>query len=182
MTFAWGLSTLPLLGLPHHQAYLVADLERAAAGWHDLTGIGPFIVLPHVQFDELTVYGTPSTLDHTAAFAAFGEQFIELQVIHDISPWARVPFGADAATPALHNMAFAVSDFDEASAQLTSAGVERVVTASGSGLCVVLHDARHITGARIAVHQNNDFFRALFGEVRSAAKRWDRRELLPFGG
>ncbi|HEY1820136.1 MAG TPA: VOC family protein [Trebonia sp.] len=175
---------LPFLGLPHHRAYIVTDLARATADWHRLTGIGPFIVVPHVQFDELTVCGAPSTLDHTAAFAAFGTEFIELQVIHGISPEARAAYGADAASgAALHHMAFAVSDPGRASAQLTAAGAPRTVTASGGGLDVVLHDARQFTGARIEVHRDTDFFRAFFEEVRSAARHWDGRELMkPFGG
>jgi hypothetical protein len=138
---------LPVLGLPHHRAYIVTDLARATADWHRLTGIGPFIVVPHVQFDELTVCGAPSTLDHTAAFAAFGTEFIELQVIHGISPQARAAHGADAdaAGTTLHHMAFAVSDPGRVSAQLTAAGAPRTVTASGGGLDVVLHDARQFT-------------------------------------
>jgi hypothetical protein len=173
---------LPFLGLPHHHAYTVTDLARAAARWHQVTGIGPFIVVPHVQFDSLAVCGTPSTLDHTAAFAALGEQFIELQVIHEISPQARAAYGADAAGTALHHIAFAVDDPDRVSAQLTAAGAPRTVTASGGGLSVVQHDARQFNGARIEVHQNTDFFRAFFGEVRSAAAHWDGQRLMePIG-
>lgn len=174
---------LPFLGLPHHRAYIVTDLEQAAAAWHQLTGIGPFIVVPHVRFDELTVCGTPSMLDHTAAFAAFGAEFIELQVIHGISPEARTIYGADAVGMALHHLSFAVSDPGAASAGLTAAGAPRTVAASGGGLDVVLHDASKFTGARIEVHRDTAFFRAFFAEVRSASGQWDGRELMkPFAG
>ncbi|MGH3246187.1 MAG: VOC family protein [Trebonia sp.] len=174
---------LPFLGLPHHHAYIVTDLEQAVADWHQLTGIGPFIVVPHVQFDELTVCGAPSILDHTAAFAAFGAQFIEFQVIHSISPLARAPYGADASGTALHHIAFAAADPGRASAQLIAAGAPRTVTASGGGLDVTLHDALQFTGARIEVHRDTDFFRTFFGQVRTAAEQWDGRDLMkPFGG
>jgi hypothetical protein len=174
---------LPFLGLPHHQAYIVTDLERAVADWHRLTGIGPFIVVPHVQFDELDVCGVPSVLDHTAAFAAFGAQFIEFQVIHSISPQARAIYGADAPDRALHHVSFAVGDPGRASDQLIAAGAPRVVTASGGGLEVALHDARQFTGARVEVHRDTDFFGAFFGQVAAAAQQWDGRDLMQsFGG
>ncbi|KIF73398.1 hypothetical protein QR77_04280 [Streptomyces sp. 150FB] len=164
------------LGTPHHYAYVVHNLEQAVADWHALTGIGPFLVVPHVRFEELTVCGAPSTLDHTAAFAALGAGFVELQVVHEISPHAREAYGVSGGPAALHHMSFVVDDLDTTSAELAARGAPRTVSARGSGLEAVMHDTGRLNGARVEIHRRTAFLEEFFAQVRAARDTWDGRE------
>lgn len=166
------------LGVPHHLGFVVDDLEHAALHWHGTAGVGPFLVLPHVRFDELAVHGRPARFDHTRAFAVHGPLFIELQIIHRVDPVSALD-SLNASGPAgLHHVGYVVDDLAAQSARLACAGLPRTVVASTEGLDIVMHDATPLTGATIELHRESPRLRSLFDRVRSLAEDWDGRELL----
>jgi hypothetical protein len=157
---------------------VVDDLARAAQLWHDTTGIGPFIVLPHVSFDSMTVDGKRAVFDHTPAFAAHGPVFIELQLIHYIEPATARPRFEPGGPVGLHHTAYVVRDLAAESERLTDLGLPCTVRARSGDLDVAMHDASRLTGATVELHQDSEFLRTFFAGVRAAAEEWDGNQLL----
>jgi hypothetical protein len=72
----------------HHIAYWTNDLDAAMAQATRLLGVGPFQVLEHVDLGDFRFRGEPATLDHSAAFAAWGPVLLELDQVHEVRPAA----------------------------------------------------------------------------------------------
>jgi catechol 2,3-dioxygenase-like lactoylglutathione lyase family enzyme len=70
----------------HHVGYVVPDLPRAIEWWTRTLGAGPFVVLEHIPFDEVTYEGAPALYDHSSAFGSYGAILVELTVVHVASP------------------------------------------------------------------------------------------------
>ena len=51
-----------------------------------LLGVGPFRVIEHVPLGDFRFRGEPALLDHSAAFAAWGQAILELNQVHDVRP------------------------------------------------------------------------------------------------
>jgi hypothetical protein len=166
------------LGDPHHLAYVVEDLALAARQWHEVTGIGPFLVLPHVAFDSMIVDGQATIFDHTPAFAAHGGLFIELQLIHHIEPAASRARFTPRAPGGVHHAAYVVDDLAAQSARLTALGLPCTIRAKAGDLQVAMHDASDLIGATLELHQDSAFLRSFFEQVRVAPDTWDGRQLL----
>jgi Glyoxalase/Bleomycin resistance protein/Dioxygenase superfamily len=163
---------------PHHFAFVVNDLELAARHWHDVAGVGPFLVLEHIPFGQLLIDGEPAIFDHTAAFASYGPMFLELQYIHRIEPESagrrlRPPGGSG-----LHHVAYVLENAPAESARLADCGLPAVIEASNNDLSVTMHDARESCGFVVELHQDTAFMTDFFGQVRAAGQHWDGRELL----
>lgn len=162
----------------HHLGFVVDDLERAAQVWHATAGIGPFLTLEHVVFDELAADGSPLSVDHTAAFAAYGSIFVELQVIHHIEPKSAERYFRPSGPVGLNHIAHVAGDAVAERVRLTGAGMPGVVRARSGDLDVTLHDARAGLGCLIEVHQDSKFFRDFFGQISAAAANWNGNELI----
>ena len=72
----------------HHIGYWTDDLDAAMAQATRLLGVGPFHVLEHVDLGDFRFRGEPATLDHSAAFAAWGPVLLELDQVHEVRPAA----------------------------------------------------------------------------------------------
>ena len=72
----------------HHIGYWTDDLDAAMAQATRLLGVGPFHVLEHVDLGDFRFRGVPATLDHSAAFAAWGPVLLELDQVHEVRPAA----------------------------------------------------------------------------------------------
>lgn len=165
----------------HHMGFVVDDLERAARTWHAATGIGPFLVLEHVPFDDLTIDGAPARFDHTTAFAAHGSIFVELQLIHDM-PAAAARYFRPTGRTGLNHVAYVVDDAVAERTRLSNEGMPGVVRGRMGDLDVTLHDAVAELGCLIEVHQDSQFLRDFFGQVTTAAADWDGEDLIrPIG-
>jgi catechol 2,3-dioxygenase-like lactoylglutathione lyase family enzyme len=163
----------------HHLGYVVRDLEEAARRWFDLAGVGPFLVLDHIHFDTLTVDGRPATFDHSAAFAAHGDLFLEIQQIHSADPAAFFRAGEE---PTLQHLAYVVDDPASTRDRLLGRDIPPTMIASTVGLDIAQYDLRSELGFAVEVHPRTDEFTALFEKVRTAADGWDQSSFLqPFG-
>lgn len=170
MTMGYGLCTI------HHLGYVVDDLAEAARRWHDVAGIGPFLVQEHVPFDGVTADGEPVVFDHTKAYAAYGSLFVELKVIHDAGP-ARRFFRPNAGT-GLDHVAYVVGDAAAESERLAERGMPSTVRARVGELEMTLHDGSSGLGFAVEVHQRSEALTALFEQVRRAAREWDGQDVL----
>ncbi len=67
------------LGLPDADqiCIVVRDLKQTAAYYEAVLGIGPF-VFPHIEYEEVTYHGAPSTGYWEMAFARLGSFELEL--------------------------------------------------------------------------------------------------------
>jgi catechol 2,3-dioxygenase-like lactoylglutathione lyase family enzyme len=165
----------------HHLGYVVRDLTEAARRWYDVAGVGPFLVLEHVHFDALTVDGRPAAFDHSAAFAAHGDLFIEIQEIHAAAPAAAADFFRLGSRPTLQHLAYVVDRPDSVAAHLQEHDIPPTVTASAAGLSITQYDLAPTLGFAVEIHPRTDEFTALFEKVRAAADGWDRSSFLqPF--
>jgi len=176
-----GMPDLPPTSLAtiHHLGYVVTDLAAAARQWHDIGGVGPFLALEHVPFDEITSDGAPAVYDHTASFAACGSLFFELQLVHNAEPQSmREHFRADGLAR-LNHVSYAVDDAAAESARLAALGMPAMVRARWGDLNIVLHDAPAL-GFAVEIHQDSDFLRGFFQQVRQASEDWDGKDLIHF--
>lgn len=140
------LTAAPVLDMVHHLGYVVNDLAAAARRWHDIAGVGPFLVTEHMPLDELTIDGAPARIDHTAAFAAYGSLFIELQLIHDIAPPAALRYFQTAGPVGVNPVAYVVDDAAAESLRLSRRGLPCVVRARrGRSATAYLRPARRQT-------------------------------------
>jgi catechol 2,3-dioxygenase-like lactoylglutathione lyase family enzyme len=71
--------------LIHHVGYVVDDLAEAIDRWA-VVGAGPFITIPHLEFDEVTYRGGPAEYDHSSAFGKWGPIILELTEVHAVAP------------------------------------------------------------------------------------------------
>jgi hypothetical protein len=166
----------------HHLGYVVRDLSEAARRWYDVAGVGPFLLLDHVHFDTLTVDGRPAAFDHSAAFAAHGDLFIEIQEVHAATPAAAADFFRLGSRPTLQHLAYVVDDPASTAARFEAGDIPQTVTASTSGLSIAQYDLAPSLGFAVEIHQRTDELTALFDKVRSAADGWDQSTFLqPFG-
>ena len=78
----------------HHIGYVVGDLQAEIPRWAESTGAGPFFLIEHMEFDEVTFRGNPADYDHSSAFGAWGPIIVELTQVHSVAPEAlRVELG-----------------------------------------------------------------------------------------
>lgn len=169
MAMGHGLCTI------HHLGYVVDDLAEAARRWHDIAGIGPFLVQEHVPFDGVTADGDPVVFDHTKAYAAYGSLFVELKLIHDAES-AEPLFGPGGA--GLNHVAYVVDDAAAESERLAERGMPSTVRARVGELDVALHDGSSSLGFAVEIHQRCASLTALFEQVRRVAREWDGQDVL----
>ena len=70
----------------HHVGYVVDDLEAGIERFVHSPGAGPFFVMEHLAFDEVTFLGRPAVYDHSSAFGAWGPLTVELTEVHAAHP------------------------------------------------------------------------------------------------
>jgi hypothetical protein len=154
-------------------AYFVADAEAAARRWAREFGAGPFFLLEHVLLENVVHRGTPSTLDHTAAFGQLGSIMIELVQQHGEHPSVfRDMYAADEY--GLHHMAYFAADFDAELARLRGLGCATAMTASTAlGLRFAFADATAELGHMLEIYENDQGMRAFYAMVADATRDWD---------
>jgi catechol 2,3-dioxygenase-like lactoylglutathione lyase family enzyme len=162
----------------HHVGYVVADLAAAARTWRDIAGVGPFVTFEHLPFEEVTVDGSAAAVDHSAAFAAHGTMFVELQVYHSVEPASAVRRLQPSRPPGLNHVAYAVDDVATESRRLRGLGLPLTVEARTADLRVCWHDASATLGFAVELHENNAAFASFFAAVSAEAATWGGRELL----
>ncbi|GAB2821921.1 hypothetical protein GCM10027176_27850 [Actinoallomurus bryophytorum] len=172
MTMGYGLCTI------HHLGYVVDDLAEAARRWHDIAGIGPFLVQEHVPFDGITADGDPVVFDHSKAYAAYGSLFVELKLIHEAAPANAGPFFGSNGGVGLNHVAYVVDDAEAESERLAERGMPSTVRARVGELDVALHDGSSSLGFAVEVHQRCEPLTTLFAQVRSAAREWDGQDVI----
>jgi hypothetical protein len=156
-----------MFGGPVQLAYAVDDVRDAARRWNT-TGVGPFFVIEHIDVRNVRVNGSPSTFDHSSAYAQWGDVMVELICQHD-GDGERI-----VGHSGIHHVAFFVEDFETAAAQLTASGLPEVLYAeTGSGMSFGFHDGRAERGHLVEIYERTDQLAWFYDMVRESAVGWD---------
>jgi hypothetical protein len=98
-----------------------------------LLGVGPFHVLEHVALGDFRFRGEPATLDHSAAFAAWGPVLLELDQVHEVRPPAlREALGVRPGT--VSHVAWTTDDLGEEREHMAGAGCGLLTTSAGGAV------------------------------------------------
>jgi Glyoxalase/Bleomycin resistance protein/Dioxygenase superfamily len=159
-----------------HFGYIVDDIPTAVQKWVSTFGAGPFFWIgKNLSLPDARYYEQPCVLNHSAVVGRWGDTFVELLKVHDISPagLGDVFLGGVTQAQQLHHICFAVDDPEDEVARLESVGIPRFWHASQAPLEVSYCDGRHVVGHVIELHKNGPQFNALFGLVEQAARNWN---------
>ena len=170
--------------IPHvevvQNAYVVPDIAVAARHFHDLYGIGPFLVGRGIEMRDAVYRGKPATepivLD--VALAQAGEITIELMAQQTAAPSAFRDMYPDGG-PGLHHVATWSQDWAKDRQAFLDAGLEVAMETLGRGdyrICFI--DARPTLGHMIELYPDHRDLRTLYGRIRETAANWDGRELI----
>lgn len=131
-------------------AFLVPDIQAAAAQWARLLGQDPPTPIETAGYDQAhTLYrGQPSNARARLAFFTQGPLAIELiQPIDDTpSVWRE---GLTSTSPSIHHLAFRVSDMDQALQAFKNLGCPVIQQGDFPGGCYAYIDTRPLLGILI---------------------------------
>jgi catechol 2,3-dioxygenase-like lactoylglutathione lyase family enzyme len=155
-------------------AFVVEDLDEAAAFWTAQFGAGPFFVLRDYGFDRAVMNGAPVDVRMSVAFGQCGP--LQIELIQPTVGTDDSPFGTpgDPAVLGFNHVAVMPSDADVFIEQCAADGLEctfRGWTGRGSRMSFI--DARERLGCYIEVYENRDNVGPLYERVRAAADGWD---------
>lgn len=135
----------------HHIGYWTDDLDAAMAQATRLLGVGPFHVLEHVDLGDFRFHGEPATLDHSAAFAAWGPVLLELNVLHEAWPAGlRVVLGGRPGT--VSHVAWTTDDLGAEREHMAAAGCALLTTSAG-GAVADWFSGGSLFGHPVEIHQ-----------------------------
>jgi hypothetical protein len=155
------------LGPPVQLAWVVDDVDRAAADFAHRFGAGPFVVARHIEVVDVVHRGVPGRFDHSSAYGQWGEVMVELVQQHGDAP---SPVTEHAGAPHLHHVAHLVDDLDAALERCRGAGLDTAFTAAtAGGLRFAFVDARRSLGHFLELYEPSDALVAFYAEVRALA-------------
>jgi Glyoxalase/Bleomycin resistance protein/Dioxygenase superfamily len=129
----------------HHIAYWTDDLDAAMLQATELLGVGPFKVIEHVGLGDFRFRGEPAVLDHSAAFAQWGQVILELNVAHDVQP-AELRTALGIAPGAVSHTSWYTDDLAAEGEHLAASGCALLTTSVGGAV------ANWFTGGPLFAH------------------------------
>jgi methylmalonyl-CoA/ethylmalonyl-CoA epimerase len=169
----------PRLGEPHHQAYLVEDIEATVNRLFDQLGAGPFFLVENVPLENVLSRGEPAEFVHSSAFGSCGEGAIELIEAVSLAP-ERVEQRFSGSRPRIHHVGYAVPSAEVADLRrsLDERGLSQYLSSQLGEVDNTLHDASAVLGHDIEILVDSEGLREFFGMVRDSAQGWDGSEPL----
>jgi len=160
----------------HHVGYWVDDLEEAIDRAVRTLGVGPFLVHPHVRFEEFTLAdGTtitdPEYFDHTAAFTSWGPIVLELGQVHTAHPDIAAAYRI--GTGDVSHVSWVVDDLAAESERLDARGCPLIHTASLGAVAVAWHDGGVLFPHPIEVHRAGPPILGMHPRLVALADGWD---------
>lgn len=167
------------LGAPHHYAYVVDDIEVAAAKFTAELGAGPFFLAKDVPLENVRSGGEPAEFAHDSAFGGWGGTAIELIQPARLAP-ERVERGFGGSRPRLQHVGYVVSSesVGDVRLELDGSGVAEYLSSQMGELDSTLHDASALLGHDLEIHADCEPLRMFFGMVLDAAEGWDGSDAL----
>lgn len=168
---------MPAPGVPGKHvmqiAMIVDDIEMACANWTRTTGIGPFLIVPHIILEEFDYRGQASSgLEFTVAIAQSGGVQIELVQQHSDGPSAYRDTIAKGES-GFHHLAIYTDDYDGVYASYVDQGFVAAVDGSLGGFRFSYIDTSSAIGCMIELIEANPVHADFFERVAAAAEGWD---------
>ena len=154
----------------HHIGYVVGDLQAEIPRWVESTGAGPFFLIEHLEFDEVTFRGNPAEYDHSSAFGAWGPIIVELTQVHSVAPEAlRVELGH-------RHVAWLADSLEDERERLRGLGLTPFHTGRTGPASAVWLDGGPLFPHPVEVLQSAEPLLSFYARVRDAADGWDGSE------
>jgi hypothetical protein len=157
----------------HHVGYVVEDLEAAAHEAARALGAGPFFLIDHITFAEVTYLDEPAAYDHSAAFGRWGDILMELNQVFSAEP---PELHAALGTPGLGHVGWLADDLVEERARLEGLGMRCFHTGRTGPAHAAWFDGSPLLGHHVEVLQRADPLAGFHGMVRDAGQDWDGRD------
>jgi catechol 2,3-dioxygenase-like lactoylglutathione lyase family enzyme len=164
-----------------HLGYVVDDIPRAVAWWASTFGAGPFFLVPHLQFDEVTYNGEPAAYDHSSAFGQWGDVKVELTVVHSASP-PELQDLLGGPTGRVGHIGFLTDDLASERSAFAAAGMPLFHTGRSGPVEAYWFDGRATLGHHVEVLQRSDALLGFYEQIRAAHEGWDGADPLRPGG
>ena len=160
-----------LFGPVVQQGYVVPDMNKAIDHW-TARGVGPFFILPDHLLDAWH-YGEPTKCRIKAAFAAWGDQQIELiEPFEDSGPNVYSDFLKEHPEGGMQHVAVWCDDVDGTLEKLKEDGVDYVLAQRYKGTHAYL-DMADAPGIMIQLMPTFDRYLELFRVAEAEAENWD---------
>jgi Glyoxalase/Bleomycin resistance protein/Dioxygenase superfamily len=157
----------------HHLGYVVeGDLRAALPRMIATLQTGPFFLVEHMTFDEVTYMGAPATYDHSSAFAATASGLLmEVTQVHDAHPVAlRDALGGH---PGLGHVGWLADDLEAETERLAALGLTPFHTGKTGPASAVWFDGTATLGHHVEVLRSAPPLLSFYDSVRAAREGWD---------
>jgi catechol 2,3-dioxygenase-like lactoylglutathione lyase family enzyme len=156
----------------HHLGYVVEDLRTGVERFVRAMGAGPFFVMEHIPFDEVSFEGRPAAYDHSSAFGRWGPVLLELTQVHDVQP-AGLRERLVSPGAGVGHVAWLVDSLEDETARLRELGVRPFHAGRSGPASAVWFDGRPLLGHPIEVLQRREELLRFYELVWAAAEGWD---------
>jgi hypothetical protein len=158
----------------HHLGYVVEDLRAGVERFAADFGAGPFFVMEHIEFEEVTYRGEPAVYDHSSGFGQWGPILVELTQVHDARP-AGLRDALVTPGRGIGHVAWLADDLEQETARLRAAGLEPFHTGRTGPASAVWFEGGPL-GHPVEVLQRRDEILGFYAMVANAAAGWDGSE------
>ena len=158
----------------HHVGYVVDDLRTGIERFARDFGAGPFFVMEHIPFDEVTFDGG-AVYDHSSGFGAWGPILVELTQVHAAEPEG-LRDALTAPGAGTGHVAWLADDLEAETARLTEAGLRPFHTGRTGPVSAVWFDGGDAFGHPVEVLKRGPEVLGFYELVRAAAQDWDGSE------
>lgn len=156
-------------------AFVVEDLETACRNWIRTTGIGPFLIVPHVVLAEYNYRGELGEgLDFSVALAQSGGLQIELVQQHCDRPSAYRDTIAKGQA-GFHHLAIYSDNYESLASHYLDQGFETSVSGVFGTMRFSYVDTSAEIGCMIELVEEDPAQTAFFKRIADAARDWDGR-------
>ena len=149
----------------HHVGYVVEDLQAGIDRFARDFDAGPFTVMEHIAFDEVTFEGEPAVYDHSSAFGQWGPIIVELTQIHDAQP-AGLRDALTRPGTGIGHVAWLADDLAAETPRLEAAGLRPFHTGRTGPVSAVWFDGGELFGHPVEVLQWCDELRGFYASLR----------------
>ena len=154
-------------------AFIVEDIEAACMNWVRTTGVGPFLLVPHIRVDEYDYRGArASGLEFSVAIAQSGGVQIELIEQHCDSPSAYRDTIARGAS-GFHHLAVYTNDYDGVCRHYHDEGFVSAVDGLFGTMRFSYIDTSPAIGCMVEVIDEDPVQADFFQRIAAAAEGWD---------
>ncbi len=160
--------------------YIVADIEKACVRFHDMLGVGPFLLGGASSVLDNHCYRGEQAppIKFRCAFVQSGDIVIELIQLFSATPSAFRDMFRDGAE-GLHHAAIFCDDYERERDAFVAAGypvASEFTVSFGARICFV--DTRPMLGHMMELYPPHPQIYAMYSRTRQASEGWDGRDLI----